>query len=114
MKGILTTKNKSYFFKAISDNDEITLSDYLEIPFNLYYDSLNFDEGMKGGVFKRNNLFFVVRIPFIDQIKEIKFFKRNLASQINKYSSTWKQFSEEEATFLGVVSLRSYLPKDGS
>ena len=99
-------KDQSFFFKVISENDENILSDYFEIPVKLKYDSYDQVLGeMEGGVITRRRVDFVIRVPHYDHVKEIRLFKRNsmlpMEAKIN-------QSMEDNATFLGTVSLRSF------
>lgn len=99
-------KDQSFFFKVISENDENILSDYFEIPIKLKYDSCDQVLGeMEGGVITRRRVDFVIRVPHYDHVKEIRLFKRNsmlpMEAKIN-------QSMEDNATFLGTVSLRSF------
>ena len=99
-------KDQSFFFKVISENDENILTDYFEIPIKLKYDSCDQVLGeMEGGVITRRGVDFVIRVPNYDHVKEIRLFKRNsmlpMEAKIN-------QSMEDNITFLGAVSLRSF------
>jgi len=102
-------KNKSFFFKVITENNENILSDYFEIPISLKYDSFNpLTKGIEGGVIARSDLDFAIRFPFIDNIREIRFFQCNSMLTSEGYPSTESQLMENMATFLGAVSLKSF------
>lgn len=102
-------KNKSFFFELISDNGENILSDYFEIPVDLKYDGFNqVNKSIEGGVIARNDLDFLVRVPHIDHIKEIRFFQQNSIYSMEEHLSSELQILENEITFLGAVSLKIF------
>ena len=95
---------RSFFYTLLSEDGETIGTGYFKIPKKLYYDYYDESTGeLTGGQLERDELDFVIRVPYFHQAKQIMFYKSDRGS--HHHAMNLKMILEEsdDRTFLGTI-----------
>ncbi|UCE74876.1 MAG: hypothetical protein JSV56_04025 [Methanomassiliicoccales archaeon] len=96
---------QSFFYTLNSKDGETVKTGNFKIPRKLHYDYFDESTGeLKGGKLQRDEIDFVIRVPYFRKVKQIMFYKADIGSQSHTMSLKMLLEESDDYELLGAIN----------